>query len=65
MGQLHRRTGPFLFFFFFFFFFWGGGGAQNLLPEFRILARKSNVFGNAFFSHMGGGGGGRLGGGEY
>ena len=32
---VHRRTGPFP---------WGGG-AQFVWPKFRILARKSNMFG--------------------
>ena len=42
----------------------GVGGAQNFLPEFRILARKANMFEQCIFvAHWGGGGGG--GGGEY
>ena len=45
----HRGTGPFPF---------RGGGAQHFLPEFCILARKSNMFGQcSFVAHKGGGGG--------
>ena len=36
-GGGHRRTGPFP--------LGGGGGGRNISPEFRILARKSNMFG--------------------
>ena len=37
-------------------FRWGGGGAQHFVPEFRILARKSNVFGQCIFCRTWGGG---------
>ena len=46
------RTGPFA------FVGGGGGGAQHFLPEFRILARKSNMFEQCIFVAHGGGGGG-------
>ena len=39
-----------------------GGGGQKNLPEFRILARTSNIFGQCIFAL---GGGGVFGGGEY
>ena len=44
----HRRTGTFPL----------GGGGGKCLPEFCILARKSNMFRQCIFVTLGGGGGG-------
>ena len=49
----------------------GGGGGDNIfggttfLPEFRIFARKSNMFGQCIFVLTWGGGRGLFVGGEY